>query len=231
MYHKLTKAFAIALAVACCFAAGIASGEPVPDPVMHIINIPDLPVSSFYYGARFNSEGLLHLWDGSYVWRQDGVNVDGFTQIGEVVGNMADAGPIQFSRDETRMLLGNGAGGWGPYWGEPQHAGRIFSMPTEGSTVGQPIGDIDYHYDFATLPQQSTIAGADQKFFVNYGWEYYMTDAKSWVSVFDAVTGDQSSRTRCHPRCQRRDRRRRRWKSLCLRRLWCNPWSDKTIRR
>lgn len=189
MYWHSVKTFVAVLTVACCFTTGIAGGETVPDPVLHITNIPDLPWSSFYYGARFSSDGLLHLWDGSYVWRQDGVNVDGFTQIGGVTGNMADAGPIQFSRDGTQMLLGNGAGGWGPYMGEDYHAGRIFSMPIEGAVISQPVGDIDYHYDIVPLPQQSTIAEADQRYFVNYGWEYYMTDPKSWVSVFDASTG------------------------------------------
>ena len=193
MPRRITKAIAAALTGVCCFFAGVAAGEPVPDPVMHFTNLPELPWTTFYYGVRFNSEGLLYLWEGSNIWRQDGVNVDSFTSIGAVANNMSDAGPIQFSRDESYILLGNGAGGQGPHlWPdpEPEHGGRIFSMPTEGSTIGQLIGDIDFHYDFATLPQQSTIAGADHKFFVNYGWEYYMTDPKSWVSVFDAVTGD-----------------------------------------
>ena len=188
MCQRSIKALATALAAICCFANGIANGEPVPDPVLQITNIPALPGSSFHYGANFSPDGLLHLWDGSYVWRQNGVNVDGFTQIGEVIDNMADAGPILFSRDGTQMLLGNGTGGWGPYVEHPEYAGRIFSMPVEGSVVSQPISDIDYHYDMAILPRQSTIAQADQKYFVNYGWEYYMTDPKSWVSVFDAET-------------------------------------------
>lgn len=189
MYRQNIRTFAIALAVACCFIAGITEGAVVPDPILHITNIPELPWSSFYYGARFSSQGLLYLWDGSYVWRQNGINVDGFTQIGAVTGNMADAGPIQFSRDGTQILLGNGAGGWGPYMGQDYQAGRIFSMPIGGSVVSTPVGDIDYHYDIVPVPKQSTIAQPNQKYLVNYGWEYYMTDAKSWVSVFDASTG------------------------------------------
>jgi hypothetical protein len=179
------------LAVTSCLAAGVAIGDTVPTPVLTFTNIPPLPSTSYYYGARFSSDGLLYLWDGTYVWRQDGVNVDGFTQIGEVVGNMADAGPIHFSRDGSLMLLGNGAGGLGPHLNppQPQHGGRIFSMLVGGEVVDDPIGDIDYHYDFEMLSEQSTISGADDKFFVNYGWEYYMTDPKSWVSVFDAESG------------------------------------------
>ena len=188
MYRQNIRTLVIALAAIGCSAVGISEGAVVPDPILHITNIPELPWSSFYYGARFSSEGLLYLWDGSYVWRQNGVNVDGFTQIGEVAGNMADAGPIQFSRDETQILLGNGAGGCGPYMGQDYQAGRIFSMPVGGAVLSSPIGDIDYHYDIVPLSQQSTIADPGQKYLVNYGWEYYMSDPKSWVSVFDAST-------------------------------------------
>jgi hypothetical protein len=62
-------------------------------------------------------------------------------------------------------------------------------MPSDGAVVSQPAGDIDYHDDFAPLPEQSAIAPDDSKFFIHYGWEYFVTDPKSWVSVFDASTG------------------------------------------
>jgi hypothetical protein len=162
----------------------------VPNPILEIANIPELPSTSFYYGARFNpSSGLLYLWDGTNVYRQNGVNVDGFTKIGEVSNNMSDAGPIQFSSDGTQILLGNGAGGWGPYVGHPEYAGEIFTMSIAGGTVTQPISTIQYHYDITTLPKQSTIVGTSQKYFVDFGWQYYQSDPKSWVSVFDASTG------------------------------------------
>ncbi|MBN1911470.1 MAG: hypothetical protein JW818_17135, partial [Pirellulales bacterium] len=172
-----------------CLAAGMVRAEDVPAPVGHLMNVPALPWSSFHHSVVYSTDGLLYLWDGSYVWQQDGVGVDGFTQIGEVPGNMADAGPIRFSPDGTQFLLGNGAGGWGPMSGEEYHAGRLFGMPIGGAVLSQPLGDIDYHYDIATLPSQSTIAQPGQKFFINFGWENYMNDPKSWVSVFDAATG------------------------------------------
>ena len=183
------KILAIALVGVCCSAIGIADADTVPDPVMQFTNIPELPWSSFHFSAEFNTDGLLYVWDGSYVWRQNAVNADGFTQIGEITGNMSDAGPVQFTYDGTGMLLGNGEGGWGPYEGHPECAGRIFSMPIGGSVISQPVIDIDYHYDIAALPQQSTIAQAGHKYFVNYGWEYYMTNPKSWVGVLDIETG------------------------------------------
>ena len=106
MSRRSVKTWAITLVITCCVVSEAASGDQVPDPILELTNIPALPSTSFYHSGRFTSEGLLYLWDGSHVWRQNDVNANGFTQIGTVPDNTADAGPIQFSHDETRMLLG-----------------------------------------------------------------------------------------------------------------------------
>ena len=186
------------------WAPGISIAQqtyPVPDRIMRFENLPALSSNSFYLGARYSPEGLLYLWEGTGVWRQDGVNVDTFTKIGDVANvptdsggtsaNMADAGPINFTADGSQILIGNGAGGWGPYMGQEYHAGRLFVMPVDGTTVSNPVGDIDYHYDFVPVPSGSSIAGAESKFYVNYGWENYMTNPLSWVSVFDINDGTE----------------------------------------
>ena len=108
----------------------------MPDALIQIENLPAVQPSCFHLSARFRSDGYLYIWDGTYVWRQNGVNVDGFTPIGQVTDgagvNMADAGPFHFSPDDQKILIGNGAGGWGPFLYPPQeqHAGRLFSMTT-----------------------------------------------------------------------------------------------------
>ncbi|HLA85034.1 MAG TPA: hypothetical protein VJL29_09585, partial [Thermoguttaceae bacterium] len=178
---------------------------PAPDAVMQFNNLPERSEWSNHFAARCRADGYLYLWDGTGVWRQDGVNVNGFTLIGQVSGvpddsgvpgssgvNMADAGPINFSRDDQRILLGNGAGGWGPLEYPPQewHAGRIFSMAVAGETASSPIADIDYHYDFIPVSPRSTIDDADRKYFVDYGSADYETNPGSWVAVLDENTGD-----------------------------------------
>jgi len=176
------------------------AGPVVPSPAATITGIPTSSDYSFFVGVRYNQDGLLYVNDGIGIWRQTEVNGSQFTQIGQISGvpddsgsgsyaNSSDAGPINFSQDGSRILIGNGAGGWKIYMGEEWHNGRLFSMPVNGGTVSQPVGDIDWHYDLIAVSARSTMPDSASKYFINHGVDTYMTDAKSHVSVFDETTG------------------------------------------
>ena len=179
------------------------------------LDLPPPDHNAFSTSFRYDSQGILYAWDGFHVHRQNIVNSNVFVQFGTIVGgsqepldwqgsvggdyNCADAGPINFSRDGQRILLGNGNGGSAPYGGpwfsgtvELQHSGRIWSMPISGGTVSypagtQPIGTINYHTDFIPVSAASAISGTDTKYFVNQGTDY--TGSASEISIFDETTG------------------------------------------
>jgi hypothetical protein len=174
--------------------SGIAPAENLL-PVTTLTSLPPPGLNAFSTTFRYDSQGILFAWDGYHVWKQNGVNLDAFTQIGTVIAaddggphNYADAGPVNFSADEQRILLGNGNGGWGA---ETSAAGLVWSMPISGGTVSlpagtQPVGNIPYHNDFLSLPATSTIAGKDTKYFVNQGIDY--SGSGSIISIFDETT-------------------------------------------
>ena len=190
---------------------GAIAGATDPIPVA-AVKLPAPNHNAFATTARYDSQGILYAWDGFGVWRQNGINVNAFTQIGTVIGgsneptgwygsaggayNTADAGPINFSCDSERILLGNGAGGWGSLNVPPQSElnGLIWAMPMSGSTVSLPNGDtpiatIAYHTDFIPLPVASTIGNKTTKYFVNQGVSGYESDPHSSILVLDETTG------------------------------------------
>ncbi|MGD0653920.1 MAG: PEP-CTERM sorting domain-containing protein [Thermoguttaceae bacterium] len=189
---------------------GVAGGSDLV-PVA-TLTLPPSNHNAFTTTARYNSDGILYAWDGFGVWRQDGINSNAFTQIGTVIGgnnepanwygttggayNCADAGPINFSGDGVRILLGNGYGGWGPWNNPPQTnlSGLIWVMPISGGTVSLPGGDspvaiVQYHTDFIPLPAASTIENKATKYFVNQGVSGYESDPHSSILIFDETTG------------------------------------------
>ncbi len=203
----------ISLAAASVLGACGVARAGVSVPVATLTSLPPPDANAFSTAFRYNSQGILFAWDGFNVWQQNGVNADAFTPIGTVVGainepadwlgqpgpyNCADAGPINFSADGQRILLGNGNGGYAPYGGpdysgtvESQFSGQIWSMPVTGSTpasgtVSAPVGNIPYHDDFLPLPAASTIADKANMYFVNQGNASY---TGSSISVFDETTG------------------------------------------
>lgn len=189
------------VALSATIAAPALGGAVVPPPVATLTGLPQPSENSFFLGVRYHSNGLLYINDGIGIWRQAGINASQFERIGEISGvpddagngaypNSSDAGPINFSQDGTRLLVGNGAGGWQIYFGQEWHNGRLFSMPVEGATVSVPVGDIDWHYDFVPVSTNSHIADSASKHFVNHGVADYMTDAKSFITVFDEGTGE-----------------------------------------
>ncbi|MGW8257073.1 MAG: PEP-CTERM sorting domain-containing protein [Thermoguttaceae bacterium] len=181
--------------------------DPLP---VATLTLPSPNHNAFATTSRYDSTGILYAWDGFGVWRQDGINLDSYTQIGTVIGgnneplswygstggdyNCADAGPINFSSDGARILLGNGLGGWGPYNdpAETTLSGLICAMPISGGTVDlpgadSPVATIDYHTDFIPLPAASTVENNATKYFVNQGDGSY---THSSILVFDETTGN-----------------------------------------
>ena len=164
-----------------------------------LTSLPAPGPNAFSTTFRYSSDGSLFAWDGFHVWKESGVNVDSFNQLGTVIfsndggaHNDADAGPINFSGDGQRILLGNGDGD-----GEREGpaAGLIWSMPISGGTVSlpagtQPVGTVPYHYDFLPVPSVSTIPGDDTKYLVNQGTSSY---SSSSISVFDESTGTNTT--------------------------------------
>ena len=214
LLRRLVPAGRISLAAALLFAIDAIAWAGDPVAVATLISLPAPNHNAFNTSFRYDSYGILFAWDGYQVWRQNGVNADAFTSIGTVVAgnseplswpgstggpyNSADAGPINFSGDGRRILLGNGSGGYGPWGGkggtgpyEFEHTDRIWSMPISGGAVSlpsgtPPVGNIAYHNDFLPLPVASTITGKNAMYFVNQGNATY---SGSSVSVFDQATG------------------------------------------
>jgi autotransporter-associated beta strand protein len=157
--------------------------------------------------VRYGPDGLLYAWDGFRVLRQNAANAGDFTAIGTIIAglndpgwagpgytgpyNSADPGPISFSGDGQRLLLGNGEGGFGAYRGATVHRGRVWEMPAGGGTVsipaGQsPVGIVRYHWDFLPVPAACALPNTATKWFLDQGT---LSRASSSVSVFDDTTG------------------------------------------
>lgn len=177
---------------------GVLHAGYAPPASLYTLTIPAAGTNAYSSAAAYDADGLLHVWDGIIVWKQDGAGTDAFTAIGSVdldgagtIDNSSDAGPITFSRDGSHMLLGNGFGGMVPNsppfdasWG-----GLVMSMPSAGGAVTSSLADIDYHLDFEPLPATSTLAGADMMYFVDGGDGNWPPG--SLVSIFDE--SDQSN--------------------------------------
>ncbi len=186
-----------ALLTILVFTGALQAVYPAPAP-LHTLTIPAPGANAYSSAAAYDASGLLHVWDGITVWKQDAAATDAFTAIGSVdldgagtIDNSSDAGPITFSRDGSHMLLGNGFGGMVP--GSPPFdaswSGLVMSMPVAGGTVTNSLADMDDHWDFEPLAASSTLAGAGQKYFVDQGdggWP-----PNSLVSIFDET--DQSN--------------------------------------
>jgi PEP-CTERM motif-containing protein len=133
---------------------------------------------------RFGPDGLLYAWNGAHIFKQNGVNVDGFTSIGSVTTAGADAGPINFSQDGKTLLIGDGAGGK-DFSGNSN--GLLYTLPSSGGSTSTSAGTEQFQQDFIAVPAASSIAGSSTKFFVDHGFDFSGTS--SAVDVFDYVTG------------------------------------------
>lgn len=166
------------ITLSCCTAAAVAATLPVA-PVS--VALPPPAANAFGVSVAFGpANGLMYVWDGASVLKQDGFNSASFTSIGSVGSGSADAGPIAFSRDASALLLGNGFGG---FVGGPAHEGKVFSIPAVGGSSNVPLGTVAFHNSFVAAPLGASLT----RYFVDAGADLFGTSSS--VSVFDASTG------------------------------------------
>jgi hypothetical protein len=161
----------------------VAAGT-LPAPLVPVI-LPPAAANAFGVSVTFGAnDGLMYVWDGASVLKENGVNDSSFTSIGSVGSGSADAGPIAFSRDGSRLLVGNGLGG---AIGGPTHDGKIFSIPSAGGSSSTPVGTIAFHNAFVAAP----LGASQTSYFVDSGADKFGTASR--VSVFDQSTGNDVS--------------------------------------
>ena len=175
LFFRITTRASI---VCMIITASAAQAATLPAPSVSI-SLPDPSAKSYTVTAAFGpGDGLLYVWNGAQVLRQNAIDSSSFASIGNVGSGSADAGPIAFSRDGSRLLLGNGAGGFD----EGANAGLIFGIPTSGGSSAAAIADVDFHNTFLAAP----LGASNDKFFINSG---NVTFTASSVSVLDQLTG------------------------------------------
>ncbi|REK12021.1 MAG: hypothetical protein DWQ37_13465 [Planctomycetota bacterium] len=156
--------------------------EVLPPPT-YDLTLPPPAANAFGVSVAFGpSDGLLYVWDGASVLKQDAPLSGSFTSIGNVGSGSSDAGPVAFSRDGDELLLGNGAGG--ALGGA--NADLIFSIPAAGGDGNVAIGTVPYHARFLAAP----LGASNDLYFINQGNASF---SASSVSVFDATDGSNVS--------------------------------------
>lgn len=169
------------LAAALSLAASTARADVLP-PAPVSVNLP-LPASNaFDVATAFGpNDGLLYVWTGNSVLRQDAINSNAFSSLGSAGSGSADAGPIAFSRDASTLLVGNGSGGM--LGGV--HAGQLFTLPAVGGS-GNAAGNVPFHFTLLAAP----LGASNTRYFINQGEASFTTSS---VSVFDAATSSNVS--------------------------------------
>jgi hypothetical protein len=171
-----------ALGCAWFLVASAALADVLPPPV-HPIVLPAPAGNAFSVSAAFApGDGLLHVWDGASILKQDAYLSSSFAPIGGVGSGSADAGPLAFSRDGNQLLVGNGAGG--ALGGA--HAGLIFAVPAAGGDSNVPAANVPFHLTFLAAP----LGAASDKYFINQGNASFTASS---VSVLDSSDGSNVS--------------------------------------
>ncbi len=166
-----------AVALVFAIAGDRAFAAIFPNPVATSITLP-APVNAFSTSVRYGPDGLLCAWDGHQVWRQTSLNGGDFAVFGTVNTGGADAGPINFSRDGSTLLIGDGAGGF-----DSGSNGLVYTLPASGGVTSTSVGTVAFNNDFIPLASTSTLLGAATKFYVDRGLNY--SGAASEVDIFD----------------------------------------------
>ena len=154
MNGNLFFRYATGAALACAIltvpvsTVSVTRAATLPAPSVSL-TLPVPASNSYAIGTAFGpGDGLLYVWTGAEVVKQDGFNSNSFSSLGNVGSGSADAGPLAFSRDASRLLLGNGAGG---FLGGA-NSGLVFGIPTSGGTSAVPIADLEFHNTFLAAP-------------------------------------------------------------------------------
>jgi len=166
------------LAVCSIDLARAADDTTLPSPTVPF-TLPGPGPNTFGVSPTFGPGGLLYVWTGAAVLKQDAPLSSSFTSIGSVGSGSSDAGPIAFSSDGSRILVGNGFGG--PLGGV--HADQLFGVPASGGDSSTPVGNVPFHHSLVGAP----LGGANSSlYFLNQGDSSF---AGSSVSVFDETGG------------------------------------------
>jgi hypothetical protein len=164
--------------ICAILAASAVQAATLPAPSTSV-TLPSPSANSYAIAAAFGpSDGLLYVWNGAQVLKQNAIDSASFTSIGNVGSGSADAGPMAFSRDASRLILGNGAGGFVG----GANSGLIFGIPASGGSSAVPISDVEFHSTFLAAP----FGASNDKFFINSGNASFTA---SGVSVLDQLTG------------------------------------------
>jgi hypothetical protein len=139
----------------------------LPVPVATLTLPPPGNSNAFDISARYDSAGLLYVWDGLNLWKQYSLN-SSLTLLASNLGSgSADAGPINFSNDGSTLYFGNGAGGML----SGASNGLIYSFNLASSS-SQLVSTVKDHLDFIPLPALSSLSSSSSKLLVNsaVGW-------------------------------------------------------------
>lgn len=168
----------VASAVVLAATALVAQAAVLPAPTFPV-SLPPPATNAFGVSVAFGpGDGLMYVWDGAQVLKQDAPLASTYTSVGNVGSGSADAGPIAFSRDGSELLLGNGAGG---ILGGANN-GLVFTTPAAGGNSNTPLATVDFHASFVAAP----LGASNNKFFVNQGNALF---SGSSISVLDNTDG------------------------------------------
>jgi hypothetical protein len=180
------RALARLAVLASCALGTNAGARAATLPAAAVTVILPLPsANSFDVAVAFGpNDGLLYVWNGANVFKQNAIDSNGFASISAIgpVTQSADPGPIAFSRNAAAILVGNGSGGFSP----AGNANLVFGIPSAGGDNTTPIATVDFHYSFLAAP----LGASNDKFFVNQGEATFTTSS---VSVFDQLSGTNIS--------------------------------------
>ncbi|MDP9174632.1 MAG: PEP-CTERM sorting domain-containing protein [Planctomycetota bacterium] len=182
--HNLKIAAAPAAVTALMFTPALFAD---PSPLATITLPPPGNANSFGVSVRYDSSGILYVWDGVNILQETTKNGSTFTSLNPLMTTVgsgsADPGPINFNQNQTQILVGNGAGGGS---GHASDNGLFFSIPKTGGHSNTAVGTVGYHIDAAPVSAAFAIPSTTNKYFVDAGNASFTGSA---VSIFDAQTG------------------------------------------
>jgi hypothetical protein len=176
MPRSLSTFFSVCALLLSSGSAALAATLPAPS--FNAV-LPAPSANSFSVSAVYGpTDGLLYVWNGTQILKQNAPLTNSYTSIGNVGSGSADAGALAFSRNGAELLAGNGAGG---FIGGV-HSGLIFSIPSAGGNSNTAVGNVPFHDQFLAAP----LGASNNKFFIDQGNASFTASS---VSVFDNTNG------------------------------------------